>query len=58
MMCKEVFVLMKDRTLVALVSIAAITFLVYLGHNSALINLLAIIMGFYFGRETGEQEVE
>lgn len=48
---------MKDRTIVALVSIGAITLLVYLGHNGALINLLAIIMGFYFGRETGEKEV-
>jgi len=48
---------LKDRTIVALVSIGAITLLVYLGHNGALINLLAIIMGFYFGRETGEKEV-
>ncbi|MBA7482671.1 hypothetical protein ES707_18165 [subsurface metagenome] len=46
----------KDRTIVALVSIAAITFMVYLGHNSAMISLLAIIMGFYFGRETGDKE--
>jgi len=45
---------MKDRTIVALFSIACITALVYMGHNGAMISLLAIIMGFYFGRETGE----
>jgi len=44
----------KDRTIVALVSIVAITVLVYMGHNGALVNLFAIILGFYFGRETGE----
>ena len=49
---------MKDRTIVALASIGAITLLVYMGHNGALLNMLAIIMGFYFGRETGDQEVE
>lgn len=48
---------MKDRTIVALASIGAITVLVYMGHNGVLINLLSIIMGFYFGRETGEKEV-
>ena len=47
---------MKDRTIVALFSIGCITVLVYLGHNSAMISLLAIIMGFYFGRETGDKE--
>ena len=46
----------KDRTIVALVSIAAITLLTALGYNSALIGLLAIILGFYFGRETGNKE--
>ncbi|GAI91594.1 unnamed protein product, partial [marine sediment metagenome] len=48
----------KDRTIVAIISIVAITFMVYIGHNGAMISLLAIIMGFYFGRETGDQEVE
>lgn len=47
---------MKDRTIVALVSIAAICILVYLGHNSALVSLLAIILGFYFGRDTKMEE--
>jgi len=47
---------LKDRTIVALVSIVAITVLTALGYNSALIGLLAIILGFYFGRETGNQE--
>lgn len=45
---------MKDRTIVALVSIAIIGGLVALGHNGALLQLLGIILGFYFGRETGE----
>lgn len=49
---------MKDRTIVALVAIAAITVLVTLGHNSALPGLLGVILGFYFGRETGDKEVE
>ena len=49
---------LKDRTIVALASIAAITFMVALGHNSAVISLLAIILGFYFGRETSQEEVE
>ncbi len=49
---------MKDRTIVALVSIVTIAALVALGHNGAMISLLAIIMGFYFGRETGDKEVE
>lgn len=49
---------MKDRTIVALVSIGVIGVLVYMGHNSALISLFAIILGFYFGRETGDREVE
>ena len=49
---------MKDRTIVALLSIGAITVLVYLGHNGALLNLFAIILGFYFGRETGNEEVD
>ena len=49
---------MKDRTIVALVSIVAITLMVYLGHDGALVNLFAIILGFYFGRETGDKEVE
>lgn len=48
---------MKDRTIVALASIAAITILVYLGHNGAMVSLFAIILGFYFGRETGNTEV-
>ena len=47
---------MKDRTIVALVSITCISALVALGHNGAMISLLAIIMGFYFGRETGDKE--
>ncbi|MBA7619393.1 hypothetical protein ES703_26732 [subsurface metagenome] len=47
---------MKDRTIVALVSIVAITAMVYMGHNGALVNLFAIILGFYFGRETGDKE--
>jgi len=46
---------MKDRTIVAMFAIAAITFLTALGHNGALIGLLAIILGFYFGRETGNK---
>ena len=49
---------MKDRTIVALVSIAAITLMVYMGHNGALVSLFAIILGFYFGRETGNKEVD
>ena len=49
---------MKDRTIVALVSIVVIAGLVALGHNGAMIGLLGIIMGFYFGRETGDQEGE
>jgi len=48
---------MKDRTIVALVSIVVIAGLVALGHNGALLNILGIIMGFYFGRETGDTEV-
>lgn len=40
----------------ALVAIACITTLVALGHNSALPGLLSVILGFYFGRETGNQE--
>lgn len=48
---------MKDRTIVALAAIAAITALVYMGHNGALLNMLSIILGFYFGRETGDKEV-
>ena len=47
----------KDRTIVALVSIVVIAGLVALGHNGALLNILGIIMGFYFGRETGDEEV-
>lgn len=47
---------MKDRTIVALISIVAITAMVYMGHNGALVSLFAIILGFYFGRETGDQE--
>ena len=47
---------MKDRTIVALFSIACIAGLVALGHNGAMISLLAIIMGFYFGRETGNKD--
>ena len=47
---------MKDRTIVALVALVSITILVALGHNGALIGLLAIILGFYFGRETGNKE--
>ena len=49
---------LKDRTIVALVSIGAITLMVYLGHNGALVSLFAIILGFYFGRETGNKEGE
>ena len=49
---------MKDRTIVALVSIGAISILVYLGHNSAMISLLAIILGFYFGRDAQKEEGE
>jgi len=48
----------KDRTIVALAAIACITVLVALGHNSALPGLLGVILGFYFGRETGDKEVE
>lgn len=46
----------KDRTIVAILSIGAITILVYLGHDGALLNLFSIILGFYFGRETGDIE--
>lgn len=46
----------KDRTIVALVSIVVIGGLLALGHNSALPGLLGVILGFYFGRETGDQE--
>ena len=42
----------------ALVSIVAITALVYMGHDGALMNLFSIILGFYFGRETGDTEGE
>ena len=49
---------LKDRTIVALASIVVIGALVALGHNGALVNILGIIMGFYFGRETGDKEVE
>lgn len=45
---------MKDRTIVALVSIVVIGGLLALGHNSALPGLLGVILGFYFGREVGE----
>lgn len=45
---------MKDRTIVALVSIVMIGGLIAMGHNGTMISLLAIIMGFYFGREVGE----
>ncbi len=45
---------MKDRTIVALVSIVIIGGLVALGYNSSLPGLLGVILGFYFGRETGE----
>lgn len=47
---------MKDRTIVALVSILVIAGLLVLGHNSSLPGLLGVILGFYFGRETGNQE--
>lgn len=47
---------MKDRTVVALISIGAITLMVYMGHDGALISLFGIILGFYFGRETGNKE--
>lgn len=40
----------------AILSIGAITVLVYLGHDGALLNLFSIILGFYFGRETGEAD--
>jgi len=48
----------KDRTIVALVSIVTIAILVALGHNTTLPGLLGVILGFYFGRETGDKEVE
>ena len=47
---------MKDRTIVALVSIVTIAGLMIMGHNSALPGLLGVILGFYFGRETGDKE--
>jgi len=46
----------KDRTIVALAAITCITVLVALGHNTALPGLLGVILGFYFGRETGNKE--
>lgn len=49
---------LKDRTIVALVSIIVIAALVALGHNTTLPGLLGVILGFYFGRETGDKEVE
>jgi len=48
----------KDRTIVALVSIVVIAGLVAMGYNSSLPGLLGVILGFYFGRETGDKEVE
>lgn len=45
---------MKDRTIVALVSIVVIGGLLAMGHNSSLPGLLGVILGFYFGREVGE----
>lgn len=42
---------MKDRTLVALVSILVIGSLYRSGHNGDLLPILTIIIGYYFGKE-------
>jgi hypothetical protein len=49
---------MKDRTMVALVTVPVCGILIWLGHNGAIIALLSTIIGWYFGRESGEKEKE
>ena len=49
---------MKDRTIVALVSIVVIGGLLALGYDSALPGLLGVILGFYFGRDSQPEEGE
>jgi len=46
----------KDRTIVAIALIAACAGLMYCGKNSALPSLLAVVAGFYFGREAHAEE--
>jgi len=44
--------------IVAIVAIVCFTFLVYTGHDSFLITLIATIIGWYFGRKRPEQNTQ
>jgi hypothetical protein len=41
---------------VAIVALCICGLLIYAGHNSVIVSLLATIIGWYFGRKTPEKE--
>ena len=49
---------MKERTIVACISIPVCAALVALGHDGAVLVILSTIVGWYFGRESSEKEAK
>ena len=49
---------MKGIDIVAITCIVAFSLLIYSGHDSMLVSLLATIVGWYFGRASKKKEEE
>lgn len=47
---------MEGKDVVATVSIIVCGLLIYMGHNGAIMSLLATIIGWYFGSKKAEKE--
>jgi len=48
----------EGKDVVACVAIGASALMVYLGHNGTFMNLIAIIIGWYFGSKKNEQSIK